>query len=67
VNGADDDRSLWEVAFKCCVDCNRVFSMKLLDKVVGIDMGQGFPTVMCLGKALPPNQVLQLVAPSPCT
>ena len=33
---------------------------------VGIDVGQGFPAVMCFGEPFPPDKVLELIVPSPC-
>jgi hypothetical protein len=35
--------------------------IKFFDKLVGMDVGQGFPTVMHFGESFPPDQVLELV------
>jgi hypothetical protein len=44
-----------------------VFPVKPPDAVIGIDVGQGFPAVMCFGETLPSDQVLELVLLSSCT
>ena len=38
--------------------------MKGFDQVISVEMGQGFPTVMCFGESLPSDQVLKLIAPA---
>jgi hypothetical protein len=40
--------------------------IKFFDKLVGIDVGQGFPTVMHFGESFPPDQVLELVTLLSC-
>jgi hypothetical protein len=40
--------------------------VKFFDKLVGIDVGQGFPTVMRFGESFPPDQVLELVTLLSC-
>jgi hypothetical protein len=35
--------------------------VKFFDKLVGIDVGQGFPAVMRFRESFPPDQVLELV------
>jgi hypothetical protein len=41
--------------------------IKFFDKLVGIDVGQGFPTVMHFGESFPSDQVLELVMSLPYT
>ena len=38
--------------------------MEGFDQVFSVDMGQGFPAVMCFGETLPSDQVLKLIAPT---
>jgi hypothetical protein len=44
-----------------------VYVVKFFDKLVSIDVGQGFPTVMRFRESFPPDQVLELVTPLSCT
>jgi hypothetical protein len=36
--------------------------VKFFDELVGMDVGQGFPTIMCLGEPFSSDQVLKLIA-----
>jgi hypothetical protein len=40
--------------------------VKFFDKLVGVDVGQGFPTVMRFRESFPPDQVLELVTSLSC-
>jgi hypothetical protein len=40
--------------------------MEVFYHLFGVDMAEGFSTIMCFGEPLPSNQILQLVAPSSC-
>ena len=44
----------------------RIFLMEFLDQLVGVDVGQGLPAVMCFREAFPPDQVLELAAVASC-
>jgi hypothetical protein len=44
-----------------------VCMIKFFDKLVGIDVGQGLPTVMRFRESFPPDQVLELVMLLSCT
>jgi hypothetical protein len=39
----------------------RVCVVEFFDKLISVDVGQGFPTVMRFGESFPPDQVLELV------
>jgi hypothetical protein len=40
--------------------------MEVFYHLFGVDMAEGFSTIMCFGEPLPSNQILQLVVPSSC-
>ena len=50
------------VVFICGSDGRGILSIKFLYKLIGSDVGEGFPTVMCFGESFPPDQVLELIA-----
>jgi hypothetical protein len=41
--------------------------VKFFDKLIGVDVGQGFPTVMRFREPFPSDQVLELVTLFSCT
>ena len=41
-----------------------VFPVEVFHKKVGVDVGQGFPTIMRIRKPFPSDQVLELIAPA---
>ena len=40
--------------------------MEVFYQGVGVNVGQGFPTIVCLREPFPPDKVLKLIAPSSC-
>jgi hypothetical protein len=44
-----------------------VIVVKFLNKLVGIDVGEGFPAVVSFREPFPPDQVLELLASLSCT
>jgi hypothetical protein len=64
----DGDGVLPEVAI-CFIggaDGKRVGLVVSFNEEVSVEVGQGFPAVMCFGETFPPDQVLELVASLPC-
>ena len=46
--------------------CCGIVLMECIYQLVGINVGQGFPTVMGFGETLPSDQILELVMPLSC-
>ena len=38
--------------------------MEVFYQGVGVNVGQGFPTIVCLREPFPPDKVLELIVPS---
>jgi hypothetical protein len=65
---ADGDGILWDKgSFMCCVNGSGIFLIELPDPVISVDVGQGLPAIMYFRESFPPNQVLELMMPFPCT
>jgi hypothetical protein len=55
------------IVYNFCSFCGaRVLPMKAGYQLFGINVVEGFPTVMCFREPFPSNQILQLVMPSSC-
>ena len=43
--------------------CVWIILMGCFEQLVGVDVGQGFPAIMCFGEPFPSDEVLYLIAP----
>jgi hypothetical protein len=66
VYGSDDDSGGRGRVFIGCADGERVIVVKLLNKLVSIDVRKGLPAVVSFRETFPPDQVLELLASLSC-